>query len=212
MLEQRRRLILLACALLSPLRAAAELLEEADYRVIPQQPVLDPKRIEVVEFFYYGCRWCNEFEPYLSDWLNRKPADVLFRYQPAIKSRRWITLTKAYFALLLLGELPRLQERVYRAYHRENVNLEDESVLIDWAVKQGLRRDRFEQALQSDAVMAQVEASREMTHAYQVDTTPSVVVEGRYLTSSGMAGGVAELILSVDELVEMARKERRAAR
>jgi thiol:disulfide interchange protein DsbA len=212
MLEQRRRLILLACALLSPLRAAAELLEEADYRVIPQQPVLDPKRIEVVEFFYYGCRWCNEFEPYLSDWLNRKPADVLFRYQPAIKSRRWITLTKAYFALLLLGELPRLQERVYRAYHRENVNLEDESVLIDWAVKQGLKRDRFEQALRSDAVMAQVEASRELTHAYEVDTTPSVVVEGRYLTSSGMAGGVAELILTVDELIEMARKERRAAR
>jgi len=212
MLEQRRRLVLLACALLSPLRAAAELLEEADYRVIPQQPVLDPKRIEVVEFFYYGCRWCNEFEPYLSDWLNRKPADVLFRYQPAIKSRRWITLTKAYFALLLLGELPRLQERVYRAYHRENVNLEDESVLIDWAVKQGLKRDRFEQALRSDAVMAQVEASRELTHAYEVDTTPSVVVEGRYLTSSGMAGGVAELILTVDELIEMARKERRAAR
>jgi thiol:disulfide interchange protein DsbA len=212
MVEQRRRLVLLACALLSPLRAAAELLEEADYRVIPQQPVLDPKRIEVVEFFYYGCRWCNEFEPYLSDWLNRKPADVLFRYQPAIKSRRWITLTKAYFALLLLGELPRLQERVYRAYHRENVNLEDESVLIDWAVKQGLKRDRFEQALRSDAVMAQVEASRELTHAYEVDTTPSVVVEGRYLTSSGMAGGVAELILTVDELIEMARKERRAAR
>ena len=79
MRPQRRRLILSACALLTPLRAAAELLEEADYRVIPQRPVLDPKRIEVVEFFYYGCRWCNEFEPYLHDWLTRKPADVLFR-------------------------------------------------------------------------------------------------------------------------------------
>ena len=212
MLAQRRRLLLLACSLLSPLRAAAELLEEADYHVIPQQPVVDPKRIEVVEFFYYGCRWCNEFEPYLSDWLKRKPADVLFRYQPAIKNTRWITLTKAYFALLSLGELPRLQGRVYQAYHREKVNLEDESILIDWAVKQGLRRDRFEAALHSDAVMAQVEASRELTYAYQVDTTPAVVVEGRYLTSSGMAGGVAELILVLDELVQMARQERRSPR
>jgi thiol:disulfide interchange protein DsbA len=212
MLAQRRRLLLLACALLSPLRAAAELLEEADYRVIPQQPVVDPKRIEVVEFFYYGCRWCNEFEPYLSDWLKRKPVDVLFRYQPAIRNTRWITLTKAYFALLSLGELPRLQGRVYQAYHREKVNLEDESILIDWAVKQGLRRDRFEAALHSDAVMAQVEASRELTYAYQVDTTPAVVVEGRYLTSSGMAGGVAELILVLDELVQMARQERRSPR
>ena len=212
MLAQRRRLLLLACALLSPLRAAAELLEEADYRVIPQQPVVDPKRIEVVEFFYYGCRWCNEFEPYLSDWLKRKPVDVLFRYQPAIRNTRWITLTKAYFALLSLGELPRLQGRVYEAYHREKVNLEDESILIDWAVKQGLRRDRFEEALHSDAVMAQVEASRELTYAYQVETTPAVVVEGRYLTSSGMAGGVAELMLVVDELVQMARQERRSPR
>jgi protein dithiol oxidoreductase (disulfide-forming) len=212
MLPRRRRLILSACALLTPLRAAAELLEEADYRVIPQQPVLDPKRIEVVEFFYYGCRWCNEFEPYLSDWLKRMPADVLFHYQPAIKNTRWITLTKAYFTLLALGQLPRLQGRVYAAYHRDNVNLENESILTDWAVKQGLNREKFEQALQSDAVMAQVEASRELTHAYQVDTTPSIVVEGRYLSSSGMAGGVAELILILDELVGMARKERRSAR
>jgi thiol:disulfide interchange protein DsbA len=209
MLPQRRRLLLLACALLSPLRVAADLLEDADYRVIPQQPVADPKRIEVVEFFYYGCRWCNEFEPYLSDWLKRKPADVWFRYQPAIKNTRWIPLTKAYFALLSLGELPRLQGRVYRAYHRDNVNLEDESVLIEWAVKEGLRRDRFEEALRSDAVMAQVEASRELTYAYQVESTPSVVVDGRYLTSSGIAGGVAALMLVVDELVDMARQGRR---
>ena len=207
-----RALALGSAALAARPLLAIDLLEDLDYRVIPQQPLSGAGRIEVVEFFYYGCRWCNEFEPYLSDWLNHKPADVLFRYQPAIKNRRWITLTKAYFALLSLGELPRLQERVYRAYHRENVNLEDQSVLIDWAVKQGLKRDRFEQALHSDAVMAQVEASRELTHNYQVDTTPSVVVDGRYLTSSGMAVGVAELILIVAELVEMARKERRDVR
>jgi thiol:disulfide interchange protein DsbA len=101
---------------------------------------------------------------------------------------------------------------VYAAYHRDNVNLENESILTDWVVKQGLNRERFEQALQSDSVMAQVEASRALTHAYQVDTTPSIVVEGRYLSSSGMAGGVAELILILDELVGMARKERRAPR
>ncbi len=63
---QRRRLGLLTAALLLPWQAAAlDLMEEVDYRVIPQQPLADPARIEVVEFFYYGCRWCNEFEPYV---------------------------------------------------------------------------------------------------------------------------------------------------
>ena len=210
---QRRRFALWAAALLwlpGP-AAAVDLMEEVDYRVIPQQPVADPARIEVVEFFYYGCRWCNEAEPHVRRWLERKPADVTFRLQPALRNTRWITLTKAFYVLEAEGKLAALHGELFRAYHRDDINLEDEAVLTDWLVEHGLKRARVEALLASPEVAAKVEAARVATYAYQVDSTPSVVVDGRYLTSSGMAGGVAAMMEVVDALVAHARDERPAA-
>jgi thiol:disulfide interchange protein DsbA len=212
---ERRRLRLLGAALGLPLAARAgpvDLLEDADYRVIPQQPIADPRRVEVVEFFYYGCRWCNEFEPYLNEWLGRKPADVDFFRQPALRSARWETLTAAYYALEAVGALPRLHALVFRAYHRDDLDLESRGELLKWVDKQGVDRKRFEQALASDAVRGKVDAARELTDRYQIESTPSVVVDGRYLTSSGMAGGVAQLMDVVEQLVVLAREDRAAAR
>jgi protein dithiol oxidoreductase (disulfide-forming) len=207
----RRRWMLLAAAVAASPRPAlaVDLLEDADYRVIPQQRLADPKRIEVIEFFYYGCRWCNEFQPYLEGWLKQKPADVDFRYQPAIRNTRWLVLTKAFFALQALGELPRLHSRMYRAYHRDEVNLEDEAVLTGWLLKQGIELKPFELLMRSDEVLAKVQAAREATYSYEVDSTPSVVVDGRYLTSSGIAGGVVQLMKVVEDLIIHARQERR---
>ena len=205
----RRRLLLLAAgALAAPRAAAIDLLEDLDYRLIPQQPLADPRRIEVVEFFYYGCRWCNELQPYLEEWLARKPKDVDFRYEPAIRNTRWLVLTKAFFALQALGELQRLHGRVYRAYHRDEVNLEDEAVLTGWLLKQGIQLKPFEALMQSPEIMAKVEAARAHTTAYQIETTPSIAVDGRYLSSSGMTGGVVELMNVVEDLVAFARQQR----
>lgn len=210
---QRRRFGLWAAALLllSGPVAAVDLMEDVDYRVIPQQPVADPARIEVVEFFYYGCRWCNEAEPYVRQWLEHKPADVAFRLQPALRNTRWITLTKAFYVLEAEGRLPALHGELYLAYHRDEINLEDEAVLADWLVKHGLKRARVEALLASPEVAAKVEAARVATYAYQVDSTPSVVVDGRYLTSSGMAGSVTAMMEVVEALVAHVRDERPAS-
>jgi thiol:disulfide interchange protein DsbA len=206
---QRRQLSLLIAAMAAPLPAAAvDLMEEVDYRIIPQQPLADPSRIEVVEFFYYGCRWCNEAEPYVRDWLRSKPADVVFRLQPAIRSTRWLALTKAFYVLEAEGKVAALHAELYRAYHRDEINLDDEAVLTDWLVKHGLKRSRVEAAFASPELMAKVEMARSATYAYEVETTPTLVVDGRYLTSSGMTGGVAALMGVVDALVAKARDER----
>ena len=190
--------------------AAADLMEDVDYRVIPERKLTDTERIEVVYFFYYGCQWCFRFEPYISGWLKNKPVDVSFRRIPALRSSRWITLTRAFYALDALGLIPQLHDRVFRAFHQDDVNLQSEGTLFDWVAKQGVDRDRFEQAYRSDAVTTQMDASRQLTDLFEVDTTPSVVVDGRYLTSSGMTGGVAELLLVMEDLIDKVRAERRA--
>ena len=208
-MDSRRRFLLLAAgALAAPPAFAIDLLEGADYTVIPRQPLADGRRIEVVEFFYYGCRWCNELQPYLEAWLKRKPADVDFRYQPAIRNTRWLVLTKAFYALQAMGEVQRLHSRIYRAFHRDGVNLEDEAVLTGWLLKQGIQLKPFEEQMRAPETMAKVEAARTDTYAYQVESTPSVVVDGRYLTSSGITGGVVPLMQVTEDLVVFARQQR----
>lgn len=211
-----RRRVLIALAGL-PLAAQAarttpdDLMEEVDFHLLSTpQPVADPKRVEVIEFFYYGCRWCNEFQPHLDRWLEKKPGDVQFRYQPAIRNTRWMVLTKAFYALQQMQQLGRLHHALYQAFHRDNVNLEDQAVLTAWLLKRGVELKPFETLMQSDEIMAKVQAAREMTIAYDVQSTPSVVVDGRYLTNSGLTGGVARLMEVSEALVAQARLDRRA--
>lgn len=189
----------------------ADLMEEVDFHLLATpQPVADPKRIEVIEFFYYGCRWCNEFQPHLDRWLQNKPTDVQFRYQPAIRNTRWMVLTKAFYVLQEMQQLGRLHQSLYQAFHRDSVNLEDQAVLTGWLLKRGVELKPFETLMQSDEILAKVQAAREMTIAYDVQSTPSVVVDGRYLTNSGLTGGVARLMEVTDALVAQARLDRRA--
>ena len=70
------------------------------------------------------------------------------------------------------------------------MNLQSEGALFDWVAQQGVDRQRFEEVFRSDAVTARMTESRALTDAFHIESTPSVAVDGRYLTSSGMTGGV----------------------
>ncbi len=203
------RLLLLAAVLSLALPAAADLMEDVDYRVIPKQRLSDTERIEVVYFFYYGCQWCNQFEPFVDDWLKKKPVDVSFRRVPALRNTKWIVLTRAYYAFETMELLPRLHAKTFRAFHQEDVNLQSEGTLFDWVAKQGVKRDRFEEVFRSDAVTARMMDSRALTDSFEVESTPSVAVDGRYITSSGMTDGVAQLMSVMEQLIQMVREERR---
>lgn len=216
--QRRSALRWLAASPLLSLRWAAaqsersELMEDVDYVVIPRQRLSNTERIEVAYFFYYGCQWCFKFEPVIGDWLKQKPVDVSFRRIPALRNTRWITLTRAYYAFDALGLLPKLHAKAFNAFHRDDVNLQSESELFDWVARQGVDRKRFEEVFRSDVVTTRMMDSRALTDAFQIESTPSVAVDGRYLTNSGMTGGVGQLMTVVDELVRLARAERRAVR
>ena len=216
--QRRTALRWLAASPLLSLRWAAaqsersELMEDVDYVVIPRQRLSNTERIEVAYFFYYGCQWCFKFEPVIGEWLKQKPVDVSFRRIPALRNTRWITLTRAYYAFDALGLLPKLHAKAFNAFHRDDVNLQSESELFDWVARQGVDRKRFEEVFRSDVVTTRMMDSRALTDAFQIESTPSVAVDGRYLTNSGMTGGVGQLMTVVDELVRLARTERRAVR
>ena len=195
-------------ALIALPAAAQSLQRDVHYRLISPQPVAPAEQVEVIEFFFYACPYCNELQPFLEHWLKRKPADVVFRRVPVVRHDSWVPLAKTYYALEAMGELERLHAAVYHGIHVDDLPMSQEKVVSEWAVKQGLDRDRFMALYGSDAVREKVERSRRMTADYEIKATPSIVVDGRFLTSSGMADGVPQVIAVLDSLLTLARQQR----
>jgi len=204
----RRLLAVLVLLLSGGLAIAGPPVLKKDYvQIVPPQPGESANKIEVVEFFYYGCSHCYDLEPALSNWLKRKPADVAFRQQPAVFRENWIPLTKTYFALDALGLLPAFNDKVYSAVHNDGLGLSDEATMSKWIGQQGVDPVKFGEAYRSFAVQNQVQRAIQITRDYQVKGTPSIAVAGKYLTSPSMTGGIDRFFEVVDQLIEMARKE-----
>jgi len=177
-------------------------------RLDPPRPVATGSRIEVLEFFYYGCPICYEFQPHLSRWIFQAPDYVSLQRIPVLSSENWEPFAKMYYALDSLGEVGRLHWPVYDNFHFDGVKLNEVKVMIDWVSRNGVDRDKFIGALESGEVKARLEQSRDLVKNYEVRAVPAVVVDGKYLTSARLAGGTRQLALVLDFLVKMARTQR----
>ena len=214
MIEGRAMLRLLVAALLSvatvgsAFAQGAPLREKLDYIAIAPQPVATAERIEVVEFFWYGCPHCNNLQPALEAWLKRKPADVELRRIPAAFRDSWLPHARIYYTLEALGETARLHQSVYTALHQNKESLMNGNETADWAARNGVQPAQWLAAYNSPEVIRKVEASKDLTKTYSVPGTPSLVVDGRYLTSSGMAESMPALIQTLEGLIVMARDRR----
>ena len=179
-----------------------------EYRLIEQQPVASGEKIEVIDFFWYGCPHCYNLQPALEDWIGRKPADVALRRVPVILRDNWAPHARIYYTLEALGELERLHQQVYHGYHVQELHMSKPDVMAQWAVRHGIDRQKWLDAYDSIGVSQKVQRAKELTWAYNVQGTPTLVVDGRYLTSSSMAGSERGMIPILDELIRIARQQR----
>jgi thiol:disulfide interchange protein DsbA len=182
--------------------------QDLEYRLITPQPVEADGRIEVIDFFWYGCPHCNNLQPALESWISRKPADVAVRRIPAILSDNWTPHGRIYYTLELLGEVERLHQKVYFSYHVEGLQMSRPDVMEQWAASNGIDRDRWRNAYGSQEVDARIERARRLAEAYSVRGTPTLVVDGRYLTSSSMVSSYPEMVLVLEDLIRLARQKR----
>lgn len=164
--------------------------KDKEYTLVePAQPPLeptDPKKVEVIEFFYYGCPHCYSLQPALKAWLKSAPKDVEFRRMPTIFRESWVPLTRTYFALEAIGQLEKFHDDVFNTVHQQNANLGDRKLLLDWASKRGIDTTKLAAAYDSFAVQTKTQRSLQLTRTYNITGTPSVVVGGRYLTGPSM--------------------------
>src|SRR4051812_29538355 len=180
---------------------------EGDYREIKQQPIETGDKIEVIDFFFYGCQYCNELLPRLERWRKTKPADVEYRHIPVVRHDSWVPLAKTYFTLETMGELDRLHTAVFRSYHVEDLYMSQEKVISEWADKNGLDREKFMSIYRSDETRQKVERARKQTIDYDIQGTPSLVVDGHLLTD----GSSPKTIDILDRMIRIARQQREKA-
>ena len=208
----KRRAAIAGLALLALARRAAaqevRARQNIEYRLIPVQPVGTGQRIEVIDFFWYGCPYCNDLQPTLEEWLKRKPDDVALRRVPAILRDSWAPHARIYYALELLGEVERLHLKVYEGYHVEQLHMSKPEVMEQWAAKHGIERQRWLDAYFSPETDARIARAFQATKRYDVQGTPSLVVDGRYLTSSSMTATVRGVVTVLEDLVRLARQGR----
>jgi len=182
--------------------------QNLEYRVIPKQPVETGSFIEVIDFFWYGCPYCDQLQPALEAWRRRKPEDVALRRVPAILNDSWKAHARIYYTLESLNQAERLHLRVYHGYHVEKLHMSKPDVMVEWAVRQGIERQRWLDAYYSQEVDEKIERAARLTQAYTVAGTPSLVVDGRYLTSGSLAESLDEMISVLDDLIRLARRSR----
>ncbi len=190
--------------------AQGQKIEEGfDYRVLPiAQPVETKGKVEVIEFFWYGCPHCYDFEPELSSWVKRQPKDVVFKRVPVAFRDDFMPHSQLFYALEAMGKGDALNEKVMYAMHKENKRLLTEPEIADWVASQGIDRNTFLATYRSFAVISKARAAKQMAEAYPIDGVPTIVMQGKYVTSPSIAGTKAKAILVMDYLEEKIRKNK----
>ena len=190
--------------------AQGQKIEEGfDYRVLPiAQPVETKGKVEVIEFFWYGCPHCYDFEPELSSWVKRQPKDVVFKRVPVAFRDDFMPHSQLFYALEAMGKGDALNEKVMYAMHKENKRLLTEPEIADWVASQGIDRNTFLATYRSFAVISKARAAKQMAEAYRIDGVPTIVMQGKYVTSPSIAGTKAKAILVMDYLEDKIRKNK----
>ncbi len=173
------------------------------------QTVETGEKIEVVEFFWYGCSHCFDLEPFLKKWVARLPKDVEFRRIPAVPTERWLPNARTFYTLEALGLVDKLHGEVFDAIHIDRVNLNDEKILLEWMAKKGVDGAKFTEAWKSFSVQSRTKRAVQLTQAYDISGVPTLAVDGKYVTSVSMTGSPEGLMKTLDELIAKARAERK---
>lgn len=201
-----RSLVAVAAALTLAAPALAQTAGKDYTPVEPPQATDNPAKVEVIEFFSYGCPHCNDFHPLISAWSAKLPADVTFRRIPVTFNRAaWANIARLFYALEATGDLAKLDGEVFKAIHGERLNLFEEKALNEWVAKKGVDPKKFSEAFSSFGVMSKVKRGDQMAQAFRIQGVPAVAVDGKYLV-----GGkdFNETLSIADKLIAKARSEK----
>ncbi|HEY3075080.1 MAG TPA: thiol:disulfide interchange protein DsbA/DsbL [Burkholderiales bacterium] len=197
---------LFALLVAAPLIAAAQGAPRYTELRPPQPVAQEGNKIEVVEFFWYGCPHCYNLEPLIENWSKKLPPDVQFRRVPAVFNARWGHDAAIFYTFEALGLLEKLHRPFFDAIHRDGLRSDNAEALSQWLQKNGVDPKKFNETLKSFGVQSKTRRAVQLTTGYGIDGTPAMAVQGRYTISVEQGGTREGMLQTVSSLVDMVRK------
>jgi protein dithiol oxidoreductase (disulfide-forming) len=178
-------------------------------RVKNPQPVESGAKIEVIEFYSYGCPHCKDLEEHLGPWIKKVPADVSFKRVPVAFQAAWTNLGKIYYTLEALGR-DDLSVKVFQSIHSAGVKLNEEKVFFDWAKNNGLDEAKVKELWSSFSINSKMNRARTLAGNYGVDSVPMLFVDGKFKVQPHLLkGSHKEVPVVLDFLIAKAKSERK---
>jgi len=184
--------------------------EGVDYRVQqPAQPTETGNRLEVLEFFWYGCPHCFSLEPLLREWVRRQPADVALRKVHVALGPSWAPHQQLFYTVEAMGRSADLDEKIFAALHIERLALDRPEKMAEFLARHGVDRKQFLETFESFTVKTRQRKATQQAGAWGLDGVPGLGVNGRWYTAPSMARGNAQALQVVDWLLDKERKARK---
>ncbi|RQO66759.1 disulfide bond formation protein DsbA [Aquitalea sp. FJL05] len=200
-----KKWLMMGFLLLSGAASAASELGK-DYMLMSKpQPVANPKKVEVIEFFSYTCIHCFHLDPLISAWEKKKPSYVDYRREQIVWQKPMEGFARLFATLNVTGSMEKLNSPVFDAVMQKKINLADPAILSDWLKKQpGVNVSKFMQTYNSFGINSQVARASQITRAYNIEGTPTIVVNGKY----ALAPATPERLIEVmNDVIAKAKAE-----
>lgn len=205
-MNRARRTLVVALSLTPLALASGRVFAQANGAFNELKPPLHVEsdgKIEVLEFFWYGCIHCYNLEPKLDVWLKTLPRDVQFRRVPAVLSDRWGHDATIFYAFEAMGLLEKLHRPFFEAIHVNRLRTDNAAALNAWLEKQGLDPKKVNEVARSFGVQSKVKRAIRLTSDYRIEGTPAMAVHGRYTVPASDA-----MLDTVNQLVAAVRKNK----
>lgn len=206
---------ILAALLLVSASAMAEPQSGVEYNPTQQLvPTENPAKIEVIELFWYGCPHCYVMETPMNAWVKKLPKDVEFHRVPGVPRPDWVPMAKAFYTLETLGLSEKLHSQLFEAIHKQRaLKPDDEAGTVAWITAQsGLDRKKVEETFYSFSINTKVTRAMQVFRTSGATGVPTLIIDGKYLTSGTLAGGNEESLKVADYLIAKVRQEKAAKR
>ena len=171
------------------------------YQLLENPRRIRSDKIEVMEFFSYGCVHCFDFEPMLSEWVNSKTKDINFVRVPAVANEYWRVLGRAYFALEQMGILEKEHMAMFKAVHMSKRDISNAEALFDFVQENGVDRGKFASAYQSSEASNAMNQADQMARRLKVASVPTIIIQGKYLVRTTRSVGQSRMLDVMDYLI-----------
>lgn len=199
-------LLLITALLISNLSFSESYREGEDYDVLEKPGTVEvPGKIEVREFFWFGCPHCFALEEYIEPWAQKLPKDVNFVSTPTPMSEKWVNHAHAFYVADAVGKLNTIKPALFKAIHVDNQPLRSKDELADFFAKYDVPKENFDKLFDSFSVRVKVRQAGALTKAYKLRSVPVVVVNGKYVVASKSGRGPDGVLKVVDFLIEKER-------